>query len=214
MRKTFLAALAAAALVAGFAGAAAADESDAKLYWFGTHLRHNNITFTSEADVENIYGVTHTLRGTTWIDWKTMKGKCSIAVPVKSMRTGIDLRDEHLRSDIWLDEAKYPDIRLVSDDITVTVRNKDKGLYDAKVAGDLTIHGVTRRVETAARVIQVMDEKSKQMIGDGEWVRVIATFDVRLSDYRIVIPEGPVQGKVNPVWSVKFDCYASTVKDQ
>ena len=37
-----------------------------------------------------------------------------------------------------------------------------------------------------------------------------ASYDVRLSDHGVKIPEGPVQGKVNDVWQVKFACFATT----
>jgi polyisoprenoid-binding protein YceI len=135
----------------------------------------------------------------------------SLTVPVDSLRTGVDLRDEHLRSETWLDQKKHPDITLVSDGFDLVAKNKDKGIYSAKFKGKLTIHGVTKDLETTAKVIKLGKEQS-EMMGDGEWVHVVAGFDVTLKDFDIVIPAGAVVAKVSPTWTVKFDCYASSAE--
>lgn len=179
------------------------------LYNFGLNEKHTNVTFTSEADVENIYGMCHVASGTTWLDLETGKGKARIVVPVKHMKTGIDERDEHLRSDAWLDEEKHPEIVFVSDGFDITAKNRDKGVYEAKVKGTITIKGVKRDIETTARIVAVAEKSAKAAgLGDGKWVRVTASFDVPLADFDVKVPDGPVQGKVSPIWAVKFDCYA------
>jgi polyisoprenoid-binding protein YceI len=206
-------------LVLAFAAAAAAAplalaEGDAgKTYRFGAATKHTNVTFTSEAEVENIYGITNTVSGSAWLDFEALKGKCSISVPVKSLDTRIELRNEHLRSETWLDEKKYPDITLASEGFDLTEKNKDKGIYQAAFKGKLTIHGVTKDLETTARVIKIAPDMTK-MLGEGEWVRVIASFDVTLKDFDITIPDGPVVAKVSPTWTVKFDCYATTAEEK
>lgn len=198
-----------ALLVATLPTAAPAGEADAKTYHVGTQTKHTNVTFTSEADVENIYGTTNVASGTVWLDLVDRKGKASITVPVKHMKTGIELRDEHLRSEQWLDEKKHPDITFVTDGFEVAETNREKGIHEAKVKGKLTIHGVTKDLETAVRITVVPSEKSK-ILGEGDWVRVVTGFEVKLSDFGVKIPEGPVQGKVSDVWAVKFDGYATT----
>jgi len=193
--------------------ASALRAGDGAVYRFGSEEKHTNITFVSEAEVENIYGVTHTASGQTWIDFDGLKGKCNVSVPVDSLRTGIDARDGHLRSDAWLDAEKYPDIKLTCDDFDLTAKNKDKGLYETKFKGKLTIHGVTNDLETTVKVVKVSDAQAEKM-GGGEWVRVTASFDVTLKDFKITIPPGPVVAKVSPTWSCKFDCYATTKKPE
>jgi len=206
----FALAFAAALASSSFVGAA---EDEGKVYHFGDNEKHTNITFTSEAEVETIEGITHSATGRTWIDFENLKGKCNVSVPVDSMRTGIDLRDEHLRSETWLDQKKYADITLTSDGFDLVAKNKDKGVYSAKFKGKLTIHGVTKDLETTAKVVKVAPDQNKTMNGDdsgAEWVHVVASFDVTLKDFDIKIPSGPVVAKVSPTWTVKFDCYATT----
>ncbi len=209
MRVT--AALFAAALAAGSALAVAEDAG--KVYHFAMHEKHTNVTFSSETEIETIDGLTHTASGQTWIDFDGLKGKCNIKVPVDSMKTGVDLRDEHLRSETWLDAKKYPDISFASDGFDLVAKNKDKGIYSAKVKGKLTIHGVTKDLETTAKIVKLGKEQA-DMIGAGEWVHVVAGFDVTLKDFKIEIPAGAVVAKVSPTWTVKFDCYASTTESK
>src|SRR5262249_37323443 len=158
---------------------------------FGTQTKHTNITFVSEAEIENIYGKTSSASGTTWIDFDAGKGKANIKVPVKDLDTGIELRNEHLRSETWLDEKQFPDIKFASDGFDVKEKNKDKGLFEAKVKGKFTLHGVTKDIETTAKVARLSKEMSAK-IGDGDWVRITATFEVTIADYGIKIPNEQV----------------------
>ena len=61
-------------------------------------------------------------------------------VDVASIYTGVERRDNHLRSPDFFDVEKYPKMIFKS---TVT---EVVGLNNLKMAGDLTIHGVTRPV--------------------------------------------------------------------
>lgn len=70
-------------------------------------------------------------------------GSCSFKVTVesKTISTGIDMRDGHLRDDEYLDVAKYPTLSFVS--TKVTSSSKDGYLF---LFGDLTIKGVTKAI--------------------------------------------------------------------
>ncbi|MCO5240570.1 MAG: YceI family protein [Chitinophagaceae bacterium] len=64
-----------------------------------------------------------------------------VAVDVKTINTGINQRDNHLRSADYLDADKYPYIRFVSSRITRST--SEEFLY---VFGKLTIKDVTREI--------------------------------------------------------------------
>jgi polyisoprenoid-binding protein YceI len=61
-----------------------------------------------------------------------------ISVPVANLWTASDKLTGELKSADWLDAAKYPTITFHSTKVTPT------GAATADIAGDLTIHGVTR----------------------------------------------------------------------
>lgn len=60
-------------------------------------------------------------------------------IEAASIDTGVDQRDDHLRSADFLDVAKYPELKFVS---TGVKQNGDQSV----VTGELTLHGVTRPV--------------------------------------------------------------------
>ena len=61
-------------------------------------------------------------------------------IDANSIDTGVDQRDQHLRSPDFFDVAKFPEIRFVSTSI------KPKASGESVVTGDLTLHGLTRPV--------------------------------------------------------------------
>ncbi len=224
-RAVRTAALAAAALLVGapclggrclLAGRAAAEEEKkaeekteqkGAVHTFGTYEARTNIVFESEADLETIHGTTHSISGSARLDAEAGTGQAKLSVPVRSMRTGIDLRDEHLRSDAWMDAAKYPDIGFMAQTLKRKAKDSDDWEYDGKV----TIHGVTRDLKGTARVKFIpakLAEKFK--LGAGDWVKVATDFKVTLSDFGIKIPEGLVQGKVSATWTIKVDIFGTT----
>ena len=211
MRKSTMAAALAfgAVAAAGLAGVAAGQESGT-LFHVGTNTKHTNIAFVSEAEIETIHGTTNEIAGTVFFAFDDLKGKTSLTVPVASLRTGIPTRDEHLRSDQWLDAEKFPDITLTSSDIALTVKNAERGIYDAKLKGTLTIHGVARDRTLDATVVKLPESIAKKL-GAGQWVKLTAKFDVQLADHDIEIPNpGQVGPKVSETWSVAVSLFATT----
>ena len=73
----------------------------------------NNARFESDAPLENIVGTTNMISAMLTLDTddvtKSAKGK--VVVNLKSLKTGIDLRDKHMRSEDYLHTDRYPDAR-------------------------------------------------------------------------------------------------------
>jgi polyisoprenoid-binding protein YceI len=61
-------------------------------------------------------------------------------IEVASLSSGNATRDEHLRSERWLDAAQFPTMRFQSTSVLPA------GESAADVTGDLTLHGVTAPV--------------------------------------------------------------------
>jgi polyisoprenoid-binding protein YceI len=63
-----------------------------------------------------------------------------LSAEVNSINTGVDMRDNHLKTDAFFDAAKYP---------TLTFKSTSFTKVDGKsyqMTGDLTLHGVTKPV--------------------------------------------------------------------
>jgi len=67
----------------------------------------------------------------------------AVEIDAASIYTGVEQRDQHLKSPDFLDVEKYPTITFKS------ARVEPDGLDQALVQGDLTLHGVTRPVVLA-----------------------------------------------------------------
>ena len=70
-----------------------------------------------------------------------------VSVPVKSVTTTSGKLDSELKAADWLDAAKFPTMTFTS----TTVTPGDKG--EAKVMGDLTLHGITKPVNFAVTFV-------------------------------------------------------------
>src|SRR5579872_3496749 len=66
--------------------------------------------------------------------------RVQVTIDAASIDTADPQRDEHLRSPDFLNAAAYPSLTFTSTSVQKT------GGQEFKVAGDLTIHGVTRSV--------------------------------------------------------------------
>jgi polyisoprenoid-binding protein YceI len=208
IRRPVLTALSATALlfVLGTPGAEAADRLKGKTFHFGTHPARTNIAFVSEADLETIHGRTNQLTGSVTVDATGKQATGTLRVAVADLRTGIDKRDEHLRSSQWLDADKFPHIDL---QIVSAVQGDNERAWS--FTGKLTIKGKTQEVKAEASVIAFDPAQTERTLGAGDWVRVRTRFDVKLSDFGVVIPQ-MVGAKVNDTWNLRIDLYGTTVK--
>ena len=68
-----------------------------------------------------------------------LQTEITVSIDVKSIDTGFEVRDGHLKSNIWLDAEKYPEITFTSKSIQIETDN-------LMLTADLTIHGITKEV--------------------------------------------------------------------
>jgi polyisoprenoid-binding protein YceI len=103
---------------------------------------HSNIQFkVRHMMVSNVKGVFGKVQGTVELDDKNItKSKVAVTIDTDSISTGVAKRDEHLKSPDFFDVTKFPTMTFLSTKVTKNGKNK------LKVAGYLTLHGVTRPV--------------------------------------------------------------------
>jgi len=82
----------------------------------------------------------------TYDDAKPEASKVKVEINTDSIDSNHAERDKHLRSDKFLDTAKYPKAVFES---TAVKMNGDK----ATIVGNLTLHGVTKQIEIAAEPV-------------------------------------------------------------
>uniref|UniRef100_A0A832DFX4 YceI family protein n=1 Tax=Ignavibacterium album TaxID=591197 RepID=A0A832DFX4_9BACT len=145
----------------------------------------NQASFFSTTPLEDIRGLSNDVKGTASFnvsDIKTLKGK--ISVSVASLKTGIDLRDEHLRSENWLDAEKYPEITFTIKRVTDVKQLADNKL-ELKVVGDFTLKGVTKEMTANATLTYLDESEQTKSRAPGDLLGVQATFKVKLSEFGV-----------------------------
>lgn len=103
---------------------------------------HTNVGFkVRHLMVSNVKGGFGKVSGVVNVDDKDItKSSTTVTIDTTSIDTGVAKRDAHLKSPDFLDVAKYPTMTFVSNGVM-------KGTGGAfKLAGNLTLHGVTRPV--------------------------------------------------------------------
>jgi YceI-like domain len=126
------------------------------------------------------------------LDAKT--GTLQFAVVMKGFEFPKALMQEHFNEN-YLETEKYPKAEFKGTLVNNNAVNYAKdGVYKVKVAGSLSLHGVTKSINADGE-INVKNGK----------IRATSTFQVQLSDYKISIPS-VVADKLSPVAKVSVDC--------
>ena len=145
----------------------------------------NQATFFSTTPLEDITGLSNSVKGTVTFkvnDIKTLKGK--ISVPVASIKTGIDMRDEHMKSAGWLNAASYPEISFEIKKVN-NIKSEADNKLTAKVDGNFTLHGVTKSVVADVTLTYLDANDQTKMRAPGDLLGVNAKFNVKLSDFGV-----------------------------
>ena len=128
---------------------------------------HTQVEFTyNHFGFSNITGRFDTVESEFLFDPKDpTQSSVKVTIPMASLSTGVEKLDTHLLSADFFDAAKFPTATFTSSSVTAAGEGK------LKVAGDLTLHGVTRPV-----VLDVTVNK----IGEHPFAKVPAAgFDAR-----------------------------------
>jgi len=94
--------------------------------------------------IAHVRGQFNKLAGEIIFDPQNIAGSSvELKIDASTVISGIQKRDDHLKSPDFLDVGKYPDILFKSTHIDYSEGTR------ARVTGDLTLHGITRRITLA-----------------------------------------------------------------
>ena len=160
----------------------------------------NVMTAENETDIENFTAITNKISGTVTFDAVAKTGSADLTVDGASIKTGVPARDGHMVSKDWFNFAANPVIRFKTTQVTWVSGD------DYKVSGTLTMNGVTKPVNTTARVkLTPANDVTKSMKIPGDALAVSVKMSVLLSDFGVqhaAIKAGRV-GNTLPI-SLKF----------
>lgn len=144
----------------------------------------DTVHFQSSAKLEFVEGLTSTIVGSIDVNDENAIGntKGIFQVDLRTLKTGIDLRDEHMRTR-HLETDKYPfaffEITSISNPPARLVTDST---YQLTAAGKFFIHGIYRPITVATAVRKAGD-------GDSQKLSVRATFAIKLDDFGVPRPK-------------------------
>lgn len=160
--------------------------------------REAQVTFTSDAPLERIVGKTNAVVGYAIpgpADAPARLAAATWILPVRSLATGLPLRDEHMVSKEWFDAETYPTIRFVLsrvDDLKEIRRGEGFGTWSGTLVGKLTLHGVTRDITvTDARLSFLEASDRTKAIAPGDLLFLKCDYSVRMSEFGMRHPDVP-----------------------
>jgi polyisoprenoid-binding protein YceI len=144
----------------------------------------NLVTFQSKATLETFEGKTRQVSGAVRVTLGNLEDSVDVLVDVDlaSLDTGIGVRNKHMREE-HLETARYPKAEFhgvkLLDPSSPSIAPGEK--VSCTIAGDLSLHGVTKPVEIP--VVVSMPSNTARIS-----MHVVGRFDVKLADYGIARP--------------------------
>lgn len=129
------------------------------------------------------------------------RSSIEVSLPIASISTGVDKLDAHLKSPDFFDAEKFPTATFKS--TTVTAAGEGK----LQVAGDLTIHGVTRPVVLDVTVNKV----GAPAMGKGSAAGFDARVTIKRSDFGVAYLAPAVSDEVT--LAITMEARAATPAD-
>jgi len=145
----------------------------------------NQATFFSSTPLEDFTGISNNVKGNVTFDVNdvtTLKG--SVTISTASLKTGIDLRNEHLKSANWLDAESYPEITFTIKKVS-NVKVLEDNKLEAKVTGDFSVHGVTKEVTADVTMTYLVESEQTKQRAPGDLLGVQAKFNIILSEFNV-----------------------------
>jgi polyisoprenoid-binding protein YceI len=184
-----------------------------KTFYIDDRAGANQVSIFSESTLEDFTIVCNKLSGQCSLDphnVESFKGEFSLRV--EDLKTGIDLRDHHLRGPDWLDAAKYPKVVIKVtrvEDVKKTAPNS----VSMTLVGTCSFHGRAQD-QRIPSTLTYLDESPRTMERvKGDLMRLRARLTVKLSDHGVTGPTGganTVGLKVADVMPVRVTIFGST----
>ena len=127
--------------------------------------------------IANVRGQFCKVGGIVYVDpLNITNSSIELSIDASSIFTGIQKRDDHLKSADFFDVDKYPTISFISTRVHSVNGNK------AQVSGDLTIHGITRQITVSVEFSGPVNDP----FGDGSSMGFAVSAIINREDYGIM----------------------------
>jgi hypothetical protein len=158
--------------------------------------KSGKISFFSKTSVEDINATNKS--AVCILDSKT--GDLQFAVLLKGFEFKKALMQEHFNKD-YAESDKFPKAEFKGQiSNNSEIKYATDGTYTARVKGKLTIHGVTKGIETTGTVT----------VKNGK-ITTVSAFNIQLPDYSIKVP-GIYRSQISDTIKITVDCSLEVLK--
>ena len=142
--------------------------------------------------MSNFYGRFNDVSGTVVLDKADpSKSSVELTIPVESVDTHNEKRDQHLKSPDFFNAKQFPVMTFKSKQV-----ESSGDTY--KVTGDFTLHGVTKPLTLEIKKVGEGKGMEGEIRGGGE-----THFTIKRSDYGMNFMQGPLGDEINIVVSLE-----------
>jgi polyisoprenoid-binding protein YceI len=154
------------------------------------YTKNGGISFFSKSPLENIQADNNQVMSVL----NTQTGDLQFSVLIKSFHFKKSKMEEHFNED-YMESEKYPKSLFKGKVTNLSKINfAVDGSYAAEISGDLTIHGVTKKVATTGTIV----------IKSGI-ATATSAFKVKLADYNVSIPR-IVKDNIAEIIDINVSC--------
>jgi polyisoprenoid-binding protein YceI len=173
-------------ITAAFAGGFDIDSKGEQTFSFKDKVGRNQATFFSTTPLEDITGMSSDVWGSVSFNIEDVENTLTgeVLISTASLKSGIGLRDEHIRSADWLDAEQFPTISFNIKEVT-GIEKIEGNKLKVNVLGEFTVHGVTNEVESEVTLVYLEESEMTKMRMPGDLLGVRASFDIKLADYGV-----------------------------
>jgi polyisoprenoid-binding protein YceI len=150
------------------------------------------VTFTSNAPLENIVGKSNLIVGYAVAGPADAPARLVGAqwlLPVRSLATGLPLRDEHMADEEWLDAESFPVIRFTLkkvEEVKPIKSGEGYSTWSATFVGEMSMHGVDRPIRVTDAKLSFLEASDKTaQIAGGDLLFLKCAYEVRMSEFGI-----------------------------
>lgn len=145
---------------------------------------HSHVQFSVDRfGFNSVIGAFRDVSGSVALNEKDpAKSAVTARIVVSSLQSGDATRDEHVTGARWLDAAAYPEIRFTSTKVELVDED------EAKVTGDLTLHGVTKPATLHVKLNKFGSDPATKKKAAG----FSASAEVKRSDFGLTAAQGLV----------------------
>lgn len=145
----------------------------------------NTVTFKTDAPLESISGSANGVTGTVTFDpGNPGATKGAITVEAKSLTVPNKMMNDHMHGGMWLDVAKYPEIKFEVKELKNVKTAGESTTADA--SGLFSLHGVTKEITAPVKLTYLKGKLGQRMPNaKGDLLVIRTSFQIKRSDYKI-----------------------------